>query len=129
MPENDPTATVRRMFAAFASGDLDAVLETLHKDSHWTYIGANPDLVKAEFRGTAEVRRFFEHILETYEITAFNPDEWIEQGDAVVVLGSEEGRIRATGAPFRHEWSQRYVVTHNLISRMTEYNIRVEPKG
>ena len=31
---NGPTATVQRMFAAFGSGNLDALLEMAHPDSH-----------------------------------------------------------------------------------------------
>jgi hypothetical protein len=61
---NDPTATVKRMFAAFGARDLDALLETVHPESRWTYVGANPELSRAEFTGHAKVRRFFERILE-----------------------------------------------------------------
>ena len=46
---NDPTATVKRMFAAFGARDLDALLETVHPESRWTYVGANPELSRAEF--------------------------------------------------------------------------------
>ena len=75
METNNPTATVQRMFAAFGAGDLDALLETVHPDSRWTYYGANPRPTTAEFRGRAEVRKFFEGILKRLEMTAFNPGE------------------------------------------------------
>jgi ketosteroid isomerase-like protein len=52
---NNPTATVQRMLAAFGAGDLDALLETVHPDSRWTYYGANPRLAAAEFTGHAAV--------------------------------------------------------------------------
>lgn len=125
---NDPTAVVQRMFAAFGTGDLDALIETVHPDSHWTYIGANPQLARAEFVGRAKVRRFFERILARLEMTAFNTDEFIVQGDTVVIFGSESGTVRATGQPFRNEWTQKYVVRDNLITSMVEYNIQVEPR-
>lgn len=69
---NNPTATVQRMLAAFGAGDIDALLETVHPDSRWTYIGANPRTTKAEFAGTDKVRRFFEGILERLEMSEFN---------------------------------------------------------
>lgn len=125
----NPTATVRRMFAAFAAGDLDALVETVHPDSRWTYYGANPRLSKAEFNGPAEVRRFFERILERLEMTAFDTDEFVVQGDTVVVFGREAGSVRATGQPFRNVWTQRYVVEDGRIVEMAEYNIQVEPRG
>jgi ketosteroid isomerase-like protein len=125
---DDSVATVKRMFAAFTARDLDALLRTVHPDSRWTYYGANPDLSRAEFTGHAKVKRFFERILERLEITAFNTDQFVVQGDTVVVLGSEAGTVNATGQPFRNEWSQKYVVKDGLIIEMIEYNIQIEPR-
>ena len=125
---NDPTATVTRMFAAFGARDLDALLETVHPESRWTYYGANPQLSRAEFTGRAKVRRFFERVLDRLEITAFTTDQFVAEGDTVVIFGSEAGTVRATGQPFRNEWCQKYVVKDGLIVKMAEYNIQVEPK-
>ena len=121
----EPTATVQRMYAAFGAGDLDALTETVHPDSRWIYIGANPRLSKAEFVGRESVRKFFETIVERLEITEFNTDEFIVDGDTVVVFGSEAGKMKATGQSFRNEWVQKYVVQDKQIIRMAEYNIQV----
>jgi len=119
-------ATVRRMFGAFAAGNLDALLETVHPDSHWVYYGANPRISKAEFTGHAEIRAFFERILSRLDLTAFNPVEFITQGKTVVVFGNESGTVRATGQPFHNEWVQKYVVEEGLIVQMTEWNIQTD---
>ena len=126
---NDPTATVQRMFAAFGAGDLDALVETVHPESRWTYVGANPRLARAEFTGHAKVRKFFAGILARLDMTAFNAEEFIVQEDTVVAFGSESGTVRATGQPFRNEWTQKYVVRGNQITNMVEYNIQVEPRS
>lgn len=125
---NDPTATVQRMLAAFGAGDLDALIATVHPDSRWTYYGANPRLSKGEFSGHDKVRRFFERILNRLSMTEFNIDEFVVQGNTVVIFGSEAGTVRATGQAFRNEWTQKYVVENNQIVRMAEYNIQVEPR-
>jgi ketosteroid isomerase-like protein len=117
------------MFAAFGAGDLDALLETVHPDSRWTYVGANPRPVRAELVGHAEVRRFFEGILRRLEMTAFEAAEFVAEGDTVAVFGHEAGTVRATGQPFRNEWAQKYVVRENLIVEMAEYNVQVEPRS
>ena len=124
-----PTATVRRMFTAFGAGDLDALVETVHPDSRWTYYGANPQLAAATFVGRAAVRRFFERILERLAITAFDADQFVAEGDTVVIFGGEAGTVRATGQPFRNAWAQKYVVRDGLIVEMAEYNVQVEPLG
>ena len=125
---NEPIATVQRMYAAFGAGDLDALIETVHPESRWTYLGANPEPTKAEFVGKASVRKFFEMIIARLDITEFNVDEFIVDGNTVVVFGSEAGKVKATGQAFRNEWTQRYVVNEKQITRMAEYNIQVEPK-
>jgi len=126
---SDPIAVVTRMFAAFGAHDLDALLATVHPESHWTYCGANPHLSRAEFTGRARVRRFFERILGRLEITAFNTDQFVTEGDTVVIFGSEAGVVRVTGQPFRNEWCQKYVVRDGLIVEMTEYNVQVEARA
>jgi len=126
---NNPAETVERMFAAFGARDLDALLETVHPDSRWTYFGANPQPNRAEFTGRPQVRRFFERILEHLEITTFNTDQFVVEGDTVAIFGSESGTVKATQQPFRNEWSQKYVVRDGLIVEMAEYNIQVEPRS
>lgn len=127
--QNDPIATVQRLFAAFGAGDLDALIETVHPDSRWIYYGANPRLSRAEFTGRPEVRRFFERILGRIEVTAFNTDEFIVEGDTVVIFGSEAGTVRKTGEPFRNAWTQKYVVRDGQIVEMAEHNIQLEPRS
>lgn len=122
---HNATATVQRMFASFAAGDLDALLETVHPNSRWIYYGANPRLTRAELRGHAEVRSFFEGIIKRLDITAFDPREFVAQGRTVVVFGSESGKVKATGDPFHNEWAQKYVVEGGLIVEMAEWNIQI----
>jgi ketosteroid isomerase-like protein len=129
MDANDPTATVERMFNAFRVGDLEALLETVHPDSTWAYYGANPHPTQVQFRGRTAVRRFFEGILKRLDMTSFNTGEPIAQGNTVVYFGSEAGTVRATGRPFKNEWTQKYVVQDAQIVEMVEYNIQVEPRG
>ena len=127
MATNDPIGTVQRMFAAFRAGDLKAVLDTVHSDTRWTYVGANPKPTKAELVGKAGVRRLFESIARRLEVATFDAKEFVLEGDTVVVFGSESGTVKATGEPFRNEWCQKYVVNAHQIMRMVEYNIQVEP--
>jgi ketosteroid isomerase-like protein len=129
MATNDPLGTVQRMFAAFRAGDLDGILETVHSDSRWIYVGANPKPTRAELVGHANVRRFFEAIIRRLELKAFETIEFVVQGDTVVVFGSESGALRNTGAAFRNEWVQKYVVRDNHITQMAEYNIQVDPRN
>jgi uncharacterized protein len=123
---NDPLATVQRMFEAFGNGDLDGLLETVHPDSRWTYVGANPRPAKGVYVGKDGAKRFFGNILRNLDMKAFQPAEFVTEGDTVVVFGFESGRVKATGKRFRNEWAQKYVVRDNLITEMEEYNVQVD---
>lgn len=123
--KNNPVATVQRMFDAFKAGNMNALLDTIHPESRWTYVGANPQLSKAVFVGKEDVKKFFDGILKNLSIAEFNPKEFITQDDTVVVIGNESGTVKASGQPFRNEWVQKYVVKDNLITEMEEYNIQV----
>jgi ketosteroid isomerase-like protein len=48
------------MFEAFGKGDMDGLLETVHPDSRWTYVGAHPRPAKGIYTGRDGVRKFFE---------------------------------------------------------------------
>lgn len=121
----EPSSVVRRVFEAFRRGDVAGILATVHPDSRWTYVGANPRPRRALMQGHDEVRRFFERILGRLDMHSFEPREFIAEGSTIVVFGTEQGVVRATGEPFRNEWVQRYVVMDGLITEMVEFNIVV----
>ena len=128
MIANDPVTTVRRMFEAFANRDLDSLVDTVHPDSRWTYVGANPRPAKGTFVGRDGVRTFFGNILRNLDIAEFHLGEFVVQDDTVVVFGFESGTVKASGSPFRNEWAQKYIVRDGLITEMEEYNIQVTPR-
>jgi uncharacterized protein len=125
MTTYDPLPTVRRIFEAFVSRDLDALVETVHPDSRWTYVGANPRPAKGTYVGKEGVRKFFENVLRRLDITTFQAREFVTENNTVVVFGFESGTVKTTGDHFRNEWTQKYVVRNNLITEMEEYNIQV----
>jgi uncharacterized protein len=126
MTTHNPLPTVQRMFEAFAKGDLDRLLETVHPDSRWTYVGAKSAANKTRLRRPKDVRKFFGKIIQNLTITTFHPREFMTENDTVVVIGFESGIVTATGHPFRNEWVQKYVVQDDLITEMEEYNIQVD---
>jgi len=127
LTSDSPLATVQRMFEAFGRGDMDGLLETVHPDSRWTYVGANPRPAKGIYIGRDGVRKFFENVLRRLTITTFHPSEFVVENDTVVVIGYESGTVKGTGEAFRNEWTQKYVVQNGAITEMEEYNIQLNP--
>ena len=114
------------MLEAFVNRDLNRLLDTVHPDSRWTYVGANPRPAKRVYIGREGVRKFFNNVLRNLTMTTFQPTEFVTQNDTVVVIGFESGTVTGTGDPFRNEWVQKYVVQDDLITEMEEYNVQVD---
>jgi ketosteroid isomerase-like protein len=100
---------VRRSYVAFARGDMDAVMADMHPEIEWHQAQGLPH--GGLYRGLEEVRaNIFEPLDEEWwdEFTAV-PDEFLEAGDQVVVIGRYRGTAKETGkqldVPFVHIWS------------------------
>lgn len=100
---------VQRSYEAFARDDLDAVLADMHPEIEWHQAQGLPH--GGFYRGVDEVRRnIFDPLDEEWwdEFTA-QPDEFLDAGSEIVVLGRYRGVAKQTGkvldVPFVHVWS------------------------
>ena len=102
---------VRRSYDAFARGDLDAVVADMHDEIEWHQAQGLPH--GGTYLGLAAVRRNVFEPLERDWWSEFSavPDEFLDAGDEVVVLGRYRGVAKETGrqldVPFVHVWSVR----------------------
>lgn len=96
---------LRTGYAAFAAGDLDTVLGMFDPSIIWH----TPESISfgGTYVGPAAVGDFFGKLVENYSELHVEPDQYLEQGETVVVLGHLRGRT-AVGAdfdaPFVHVW-------------------------
>ena len=118
--KNQPIAIVHEMFSAFGSGDLDRFKKTVSEDTLWTYHGTHK-IPKATFKGKEGAARFINNILTTTEIIKFEPQQFVTEGNTVVVIGEEQQKVKRTGEELKQRWVQIYTVENNLITRMEEF--------
>jgi ketosteroid isomerase-like protein len=120
----DNSAIISGMYAAFAKGDVPAVLGALDPKIEWTdadgfptggtYVG--PDAV---------LNSVFMPLVTDWDGFTVTPDEVVASGDRVVSLGHYTGTNKKTGkslnVPFAHAWRlkdgkvthfQQYTDTH-----------------
>jgi uncharacterized protein len=104
MSEQQNVGVVRQAYEAFGRGDLDGLIALLDPEVSWRTPGP-ADLPTAGTRhGADAVRDFFGILLNTFEITNFEPTDFLAQGDKVVVLGTSRERVKATGTAFDFRW-------------------------
>jgi len=100
---------VKRSYEAFARDDLDGVLADMHPQIEWHQAQGLPH--GGYYRGLDEVRRnIFEPLdAEWWEEFSADPDEFLDAGSQVVVLGRYRGVAKGTGkrldVPFVHVWT------------------------
>jgi uncharacterized protein len=105
------TEAVRASYEAFARGDLDGVLVLLHEEVEWHQAQGLPH--GGVYRGSEAVRENVFEPLDAEWWAEFEalPNELIDGGDEVVVLGRYVGTAKDTGkrldVPFVHVWSLR----------------------
>lgn len=104
-------AIVRRSYEAFARGDMDAVLADMADDIEWQQAQGLPH--GGTYHGLTAVRaNIFDPLdRDWWSVFSAVPDEFLDAGDEVVVLGRYRGEARQTGnqldVPFVHVWSLR----------------------
>ena len=127
-----PTEIVSEMYAAFARGDIEAVLELLAPDVRWVTPTTLP-WSRGEYAGRDGVGEYFGRFATALEDAAVQPHELIDCGDRVVALGEERARVRRTGrrfaSPFVHvisvkdgrvallRWARRHGADRRRLSR------------
>lgn len=122
MAEQENVRVVQEAYAAFKRGDIPSVLDACTDDVDW-FLPGLPDiiLVAGQRRGREQVGQFFAAINEHQEVQQFDPQEFIAQGDKVVVLGHYQWRIKTTGRPFESDWVHVFTLRDGKIAKFREY--------
>jgi ketosteroid isomerase-like protein len=115
---------VRRQFAAFERGGLDAVAAYWDPDIDWRAVeGAADDI--GVINGPDALRAYYDDWLETFdELRAEVGEALFEDGDRVAVAVHNSGRGRASGVVTRGRYYVVCTVREGLIVSGQEYDSR-----
>jgi uncharacterized protein len=100
MNEQENIALVKKLYEAFARGDVQTILDHVTEDVKWSNPGPSIVPYFGDRTGPGQVREFFNHLVGTQENVNLTIDQFIAQGDAVATLGRFTGNVKATGKPF-----------------------------
>ncbi len=108
--EISPKEVVQQCYADFATGNIPGILDALTDDVQWQDPGHVGDLYVGLRDGKAAVAAFFPKLMERLNLTQFDVNEYITQGNKVVANGFCAGTARATGNAFAAQWSMTWRV-------------------
>ncbi len=92
-----PIDVTKKIFEAFGAHDIDTIVESLHPDIRIEFYGPNVIPYAGNYDGRDECRQFFETVLSSVDIHQFDPEEFICEGDKVVVTGHLNLTTKSTG--------------------------------
>jgi uncharacterized protein len=122
MTTKENIAAIKRAYEAYKRGDIHAVLAIMDEEVHWTTPGLRNLIPFAgQFKGRAAVMKCFEAI-EANEIElAFEPREFVAEGDSVVVFVHYWGHARATGRTYEGEGVHFYQLRNGKVVSFREF--------
>ena len=111
---------IQGAYAAFAKGDVPGVLGILSPDIAWTEAEGFP--YGGTYNGpNAVLEGVFMRLGAEWDGFAAVPDEFIDGGDAVVVLGKYSGKYKATGKSFQANFAHVWKLQDGKAIRFTQY--------
>jgi ketosteroid isomerase-like protein len=121
MSAQENKAVVHKLYDDFGKGNIVEILNALTEDVVWIEPEAGRSPVAGVARGREEVAEFFRILDEVAETEAFEPREYVAQGDKVIALGSYRFRVRASGKYWESEWAMAFTLSDGRISHFRFY--------
>src|SRR4051812_5161553 len=118
MSEHD-IESLRRIYYAFSLWDVDELVSDLAHDVEWTMPETLP--WGGTRHGHDGVRAFASVSQDHVEGRWADPDDFLDAGDRLVVLGRMRGRAKATGRDYEVEFVHVWTMTDGVASRLRAY--------
>jgi uncharacterized protein len=111
---------VKDAYAAFGRGDIQDLFALFAEDIEWNIPGEGWPLA-GTYRGLAGVTGLFQKISETLEISFLEAREFVAQGDRVLAVGFDRGKVKTTNRTFEGHWVMAFTVRNGKVTNVREY--------
>jgi hypothetical protein len=121
MNEQANRQLVQQAYQSVKTGDVRSLLNSLAEAVQWQL----PEMENVPFsgmwHGREQVGQFFRTVAQTQDVVEFELEEFIAQGDTVVVLGHFSQRIKSTGKVSASAWAHVWTIKDGKITHFREY--------
>jgi ketosteroid isomerase-like protein len=108
---------VHQAYEAFGRRDIPALLQLVAEEVDWECVAPANLPYAGRRRKPAEVADFFTAIPKADDIRVFEPREFIDAGEHVIVLGRERTTALDANKLFETEWVHVFTVKDGKITR------------
>ncbi len=107
-------------FYQHVNGDPSGLPGVLHADMKWEIIEGFP--YGGKYNGLGSIfEDFFGNVMEHFEFWNANPDEYIDAGDKIVVLGHYKTKAKESGMEIEPSFAHIWTVQDGMITRLQQY--------
>ena len=121
MSEKTNLDIMKEAYAAFARGDVAAILAICDPKAEFEIAGPKGIPWAGSYRGPEGAKKYFAAIEAEADVEAFEPHTFVAEGDKVVVLGVETIRSRRTGRSYETHWVHAFTLADGKIIKFREY--------
>jgi uncharacterized protein len=113
---------IRQLYAAFQRGDVKAILDSLDPAIEWSSNGDAANIPWGGDRhGVAGAASFFQTLVDTLNFEIFEPRDFFEADDTVIVLGRTRARVKTSGGVFDCDWAHVFSLKDGKLARFREF--------
>lgn len=122
MNEQENLRIVQEGYAAFGRGDVATALSNYAADVDWAMPGS-PDIFPyaGKRRGVEQVAQFYSTFAQTEDVELMELQDFVAQGDKVLVFGHYKGRVKSTGRSYTKDFIHAVSLREGKIIKFREY--------
>ena len=121
MPKSQNVRIVESLYAAFAQGNIQAVLDVFDEQIEWQSAENSP-YAAGPLRGKqAVLDGVFARLARDWESFRVTPREYLDAGDSVIALGRYSGTHRNTGRQILPQFAHLWDIQGGRIVRYRQY--------
>jgi len=108
-------------YEALARGDACPLVALIPAGIEWRIVGPASRPHGIVCRTPVDVQKYFGDLFSSERITSFEPDDFIDMGEQIVVIGFVASATKSTGEFFKSQWVHIFDVQDGLRTRWSDF--------
>lgn len=113
---------VKEGYEKFQNRDIAGILELLADDIEWEGARSEHIPFSGVYHGKQQAAQYFELMDQAQEPQRFEPQEFIAEGDKVVVTGQSEWIVKSSGQTYDNPWVHIFTLRDGKVARFQQFN-------
>jgi ketosteroid isomerase-like protein len=121
MNAQDNKKLVIEGYRLFQAGDIRALLDRYHDNAEWVGPESEHLPYAGSYHGKQGIAQFFANLDSTAQALQFEPQQFIAEGDKVVVTGISTWLAKSTGRTYDSPWVHVFTIRDNKVAHFHAY--------